>query len=139
MTLPQWHRLYVPLLLAVLLVIPAVAFPESPAEQRPCAGELERFCRDVQPGEGRIMECLQEHDRDLSAACRDKVNVVLARQEVAKQACLKDIEKFCADVTPGGERLMKCLKPHLRELSPHCREKFGRFRARLDSGKKRVQ
>ncbi len=82
------------------------------------------------------MKCLQEHDRELSAVCRDKINVVQKRLEEAKQACAKDIEKFCADVTPGGGRLMKCLKPHLNELTPECREKFGQVKTRMEGGKK---
>jgi hypothetical protein len=137
MTRPQLNRLYVPAsLLTVLLAIPAVAFPAYPIEQRPCADEIEKFCKDVRIGEGRIVKCLREHDRELSAVCRDKVKTVLKRQEEAKQACAKDIEKFCANVTPGGGRLMKCLKPHLEELSPACREKLGPARARRACGKK---
>ena len=137
---PQWNRLYVPILLmAALLVIPAVAFPAAPVEQRPCADELEKFCKDVPHGEGRVLKCLQDHDSELSAVCRDKVNEILKRAEEAKQSCAKDIEKFCANVTPGGGRLLKCLKPHLKELTPACREKFGTVKARMEEGKKTVR
>ena len=120
------YRPYLPpLVMAALLVFPAVASAAEPAEPRPCMDELERFCRDVQPGEGRIIKCLQEHDRNLSPVCRDKIQNILKRLDEAKQACAPDIEKFCADVIPGGGRLIKCLKPHFGELTPACREKAG--------------
>jgi hypothetical protein len=85
--------------------------------------ELEKFCKDVRPGGGRIIKCLQEHDRDLSAACRNKVQSIQRRLEEAKQACAPDIGKFCADVVPGEGRLIKCLSPHFEELTPACKEK----------------
>jgi hypothetical protein len=136
----QWSSLSVTtLFMALLLCIPAVASAAGPAEQKPCADELEKFCKDVRPGEGRILKCLQDHDSELSPICRDKVKEVMKRVEEAKQACAKDIEKFCAGVTPGGGRLMKCLKPHLNELTPECREKFKTVKARAEEGRKTVQ
>jgi len=127
------------LLLTVLLAIPAVAFAAEPAAQKPCADEIEKFCKDARPGEGRIVQCLRDHDGELSAVCRDKVKKVVQRLEEAKQICANDIEKFCADVTPGGGRLIKCLKPHLQELAPACREQLQSVQARTGGGKKPVQ
>jgi hypothetical protein len=34
-----------------------------------CAVDVKRFCRRVPPGDGRILQCLQEHEQDLSEAC----------------------------------------------------------------------
>ena len=137
MTYSQWCRHRVPaLVLAVLFVFPAAAYPGETAEERPCMNELEQFCKEVQPGEGRILKCLQEHDRDLSAVCRDKVQSILKRLEDAKQACAPDIGKFCADVVPGGGRLSKCLTPHFEELTPACKEKAGPIMRRMEKGKK---
>jgi hypothetical protein len=120
------------LVLAVLLAFPAATFPAEPAEQRPCMNELDKFCKEVKPGEGRIIKCLQEHDQELSAVCRDKVQSILKRLEEAKQACGQDIGTFCADVKPGGGRLIKCLSPHFNELAPTCREKLGPIKARYE-------
>jgi hypothetical protein len=140
MTLTQWSRLsLMTLLMAAVLGIPVVASAADPAQQKPCADELEKFCKDVRPGEGRILKCLQDHDSELSPVCRDKVKEVMQRVEEAKQACAKDIEKFCAGVTPGGGRLMKCLKPHINELTPACREQFKTVKARMEEGKKSVR
>lgn len=34
-----------------------------------CAADVKRVCLAVEPGEGRILACLQEHEQDLSEAC----------------------------------------------------------------------
>ena len=34
-----------------------------------CAADIKRICPTVEPGEGRILVCLQEHEQDLSEAC----------------------------------------------------------------------
>ena len=100
-----------------------------------CTEDAAKFCKDVQPGEGGIVQCLRDHDRELSALCRDKVKVVMQRVEEAKHICAKDIEKFCAGVKPGGGRLIKCLNPHMDELTPACREKLQSFTAKASAAR----
>ncbi|MBK8274991.1 MAG: cysteine rich repeat-containing protein [Nitrospira sp.] len=34
-----------------------------------CSADATRMCQTVEPGEGRILACLQEHEQDLSEAC----------------------------------------------------------------------
>ncbi len=119
-------------LLTFILATPMVALSVEPPAQKPCAEEIEKFCGDVRPGEGRIVQCLLDHDSELSTACRDKVKAVVRKLEEAKQACANDISKFCTGVTPGGGRLLNCLKAHSDELSPECREKFRPVKARFE-------
>ena len=38
---------------------------------RPCRPDLQKFCADVQPGGGRIVACLKQHEAELSPACHD--------------------------------------------------------------------
>lgn len=35
-----------------------------------CAADLQAFCKDVRPGEGRLMNCLDTNDDKLSKRCR---------------------------------------------------------------------
>lgn len=35
-----------------------------------CHDDVERLCKDVKPGGGRIRECLRAHSRELSAGCQ---------------------------------------------------------------------
>jgi hypothetical protein len=37
-------------------------------------------------------------------------------------ACGSDVAQFCSQLQPGGGRLWSCVKQHLPELSPSCRQ-----------------
>lgn len=52
--------------------------------------------------------------------------------EDTDRPCQADAKKFCADVKPGGGRLMKCLKEHEAELSPACRQKGQKIHERME-------
>jgi hypothetical protein len=38
-----------------------------------CAGDLGRWCKEVKPGEGRLIACLRPHASQLSTLCREMV------------------------------------------------------------------
>lgn len=40
------------------------------AAREACDDDVEKFCQDVEPGEGRVVTCLKDHMRDLSRECR---------------------------------------------------------------------
>ena len=35
-----------------------------------CADDVQKFCKDVKPGQGHIVNCLREHQKDLSPTCQ---------------------------------------------------------------------
>ena len=37
----------------------------------PCKADVEKFCKNVEQGKGRVARCLKEHKAELSQACRD--------------------------------------------------------------------
>ncbi|HEX9136877.1 MAG TPA: cysteine rich repeat-containing protein, partial [Nitrospirota bacterium] len=39
----------------------------------PCAEDAAKYCKDVQPGQGRMAQCLKEHGNELSAACKEHI------------------------------------------------------------------
>ncbi len=53
------------LLFAVALSLGAVAFAG------PCDADVDKYCGDVQPGQGSIANCLQSQEANLSFQCRD--------------------------------------------------------------------
>jgi len=91
------------------------------ATPRPCSEELEKFCKDVTPGLGKMVICLAEHRKELSPSCSEKVDNAIAKLEQAKKDCAADIASFCPNVTPGGGRLVDCLKKKSDQLAPACR------------------
>jgi multidrug efflux system outer membrane protein len=105
--------------------------PAAPSEEFPCMEEIERYCKDVPPGAGRLLECLAGHERDLSPVCRSKVDQAKSRLEEAKRICTPDLEKFCDGVAPGEGRLLNCLKGKLGELLPACREQVVKIGAKI--------
>ena len=91
------------------------------AKSETCRPEMEKFCKDVAAGQGRVLKCLQEHDADLSAACRAYVNTA-----AQYMACLDDVMRLCPKTQPGGARGMKCLRTHQGELSDECKRELSK-------------
>ncbi len=90
----------------------------------PCAEDAAKYCKDVQPGQGRMAQCLKEHENELSAACKEHIAQMKQRGRGGAEACQDDVLKFCKDVQPGRGGIYRCLKEHENELSPACREKL---------------
>ena len=42
--------------------------------KKTCQGDVTRLCKSVRAGGGRILQCLREHESDLTADCRQAVN-----------------------------------------------------------------
>ncbi|MBA4389965.1 MAG: hypothetical protein C0399_03405 [Syntrophus sp. (in: bacteria)] len=83
--------------------------------------DIEKFCKGMTRGDGRIMKCLKEHESELSPEC--KVNRLELKKKVIemREDCKADVDKFCKDVKPGAGRMIKCLKAHEAELNPACK------------------
>jgi hypothetical protein len=94
-----------------------------------CGEDVQRFCGDLQPGGGRLVQCLSSHTTELSAECG---NIIAAGRGGGKfrAACGEDVQRFCGGVQPGGGRLVQCLSSHTTELSPACGNRIAATRAR---------
>jgi Cysteine rich repeat len=120
-------------LVAVMAAVLGFAFwtvPAVAAQNRACADDVKQFCADVQAGRGNVMKCLTEHQADLSAACKDRIQAAQARAQEARQACQSDAAKFCADVAAGRGAVAKCLRQHESELSAECKASLPQARSR---------
>ena len=84
-----------------------------------CVYDLQRFCANVQPGGGRLVQCLSSHTPELSEACGTMIANARGGTKL-RAACGDDLQRFCADVRPGGGRLVQCLSSHAPEVSPAC-------------------
>jgi hypothetical protein len=47
--------------------------------KRACTNDIEKFCKGVEPGQGRIARCLEEHHPALSPTCAEKMNLDKAK------------------------------------------------------------
>jgi Cysteine rich repeat len=92
-----------------------------------CETEINTYCSQVTPGEGRLLACAYAHEDKLSGGCTwaiykgvaDLEAFVDAVVEVAT-ACEADLTKFCAQVELGEGRVATCLIEHKAEVSVGC-------------------
>src|SRR5690349_12178955 len=108
-----------------MIVIASSAAPakgkQSIADQvkEGCKTELESFCKDVTPGEGRLLACLYAFEKKLSSGCEYALYDASLQLERAAAAfshgvneCHADLEKHCKGVEPGEGRIADCMQKH---------------------------
>ena len=114
----------------IVIALGAVLASAAAADEHPCKADVEKFCAGLQPGQGRIVQCLAQHEADLSPECRQKRDSFREQMEEVRAACEGDVKKFCAGVQPGGGRIARCLQQHTNELSDACRGQGEKMRER---------
>ena len=81
-----------------------------------CLSDAKSLCAGIQPGGGKIRDCLKSHVKDLSDDCQAVVLKV-----VNAKACAGDVKQFCADTKPGEGRVEACMKAHVADVSDACK------------------
>jgi hypothetical protein len=81
-----------------------------------CLKDAKAQCPGVEPGGGKIRECLKSHIKDLSDECKD----VLVKA-VNVKACADDVKQHCAGMEAGGGKIEACLKAKIADLSDACK------------------
>jgi len=69
------------MLLAVVVVVLSLAWGSGVVSaiegnigaNKACSSDVQKFCKDVKPGGGRIVECLKSHQSELCDACSSKL------------------------------------------------------------------
>ena len=92
-----------------------------------CEKELTSYCKDVTPGEGRILACLYAHSDKLTGQCEYALydaavqleRFVAALTYLANE-CDADLEKYCAEIAIGEGRVLKCLDDNAEKISARC-------------------
>lgn len=77
-----------------MLLVAVMAWPVSsmarPQRQGPmqgaCKADVEQFCKDVKPGQGRLAACLKEHKDDVSQPCKDAVKSAAEKRAERRKA-----------------------------------------------------
>ena len=121
------------------LMIIATAFvvgPQASAQEslmeylvQACQGDLEKYCSQVTPGEGRLLHCVAAHEDKLSGQCEyalyqaasllEQVSVAIAY--VARE-CETEIKALCGDVQAGEGRVLACLEAHGEQVGEGCKK-----------------
>lgn len=117
--------------LAVLFAGNVFAAEKGPVETvlDGCKKELEIYCKDVTPGEGRLLACLYAYEDKLSVRCEYSLYDAAAQLERAIAAltyvaneCRGDLKAYCSDVKPGEGRLLQCIDKNMAKVSGRCKQ-----------------
>jgi hypothetical protein len=104
-----------------------------------CQADIDAFCKDVTPGEGRVLSCLGSHEDKLSARCTYSLFDANAQLERFAAAiayvgfeCKADLQKYCGTTEIGDGKLAKCLEANAATLAPGCSQAMKDTQLKVD-------
>ncbi len=94
-----------------------------------CESDIQSYCSQVTPGDGRMLHCMAAHEDKISGRCQYAFyqaatileQMATAIAYVASQ-CATDIETHCSDVAMGEGRILVCLEENEAEVSDVCKQ-----------------
>ena len=112
---------------SVFVLAPVGAMAQGTAVRQACGTDIQQYCAGVEPGDGRLRACVQEHFAAFSETCKQ----ALVSSVALVKACKDDVQRTCPDIQPGGRRIQACMKDHFTEYSDRCKQaivtaKFGK-------------
>ncbi|KAK9797745.1 hypothetical protein WJX73_005342 [Symbiochloris irregularis] len=96
-----------------------------------CRTDVDKLCKSVPKGQGRVHVCLWDNKDKLTEDCRReelKLKIIQSRdirlRPKLNKLCSEEISVFCKDVKPGKGRVFKCLQENLAQpqYSQGCKE-----------------
>ena len=94
-----------------------------------CKKELDTYCKDVTPGEGRVLACLYAYEDKLSGRCQyalydaaAQLERVVAALTYVQNECKDDLKNYCSSIKPGEGRLIQCLDKNGEKVSSRCKQ-----------------
>ncbi|MEW5299471.1 MAG: hypothetical protein WDW36_002486 [Sanguina aurantia] len=87
-----------------------------------CREDVDKFCPDVESGDGRVHRCLREKRKQLSERCRAE-ELLLEEKESGSielsvnllKACNSERRMFCKEVQTGQARVFRCLAENMND------------------------
>ena len=93
-----------------------------------CETDIENYCSQVTPGDGRMLHCMAAHEDKISGECEyafyqaatllEQLSVAIAY--VARE-CETEIESLCSDVMIGEGRILSCLDENEEKVGDACK------------------
>ncbi len=94
-----------------------------------CEGDLQKYCSQVTPGNGRMLHCMAAHEDKISGQCEyafyqtasllEQLSVAIA---YVAQECKTEIQTLCSGVELGEGRILACLDEHSEEVGDSCKK-----------------
>jgi hypothetical protein len=115
------------LILSMSLMLNVSLFAQDAGSQKnSCAADVKKFCAGVEKGQGRIVKCLKEHEKELSPECSSKL--AASKEKMKAKAkdiytnCKDDLQKLCKEAVAGKGGKLKCLESKKDQVSAKCKE-----------------
>ena len=103
--------------LFALGIVSTTASAYTPA----CYKEVRQICSDVEPGEGRLTNCVVRSQSQFSVSCRPEVHAVIEQRGRFTSLCKENAKSLCPGIKPGKGRLYSCLKFNEQLLTSACK------------------
>ncbi len=96
-----------------------------------CGADIEKYCKGVKPGAGRMDACLAKNAGKISGTCNQTYKVALASlqkraaaQEAAPKLCAAEIKRLCSNFRQGNARILRCLirVDNVKKVSNKCNQ-----------------
>jgi len=92
-----------------------------------CSKEIATYCSQVPMGGGRVMNCLFDHENELSSDCEQAIDKGESTIEAALgdanffgANCAADMKRLCPGVVAGDGRLLACLMDNINNTELRC-------------------
>ena len=112
-------------LILMLLSLSIMVAADAYAKGNPCEKDIAKFCKEIEPGEGRILKCLELSEKDLTPLCKKQLAQIEKAVEEVQNACADDYAIFCSSLLPGQGRIAACLEKNQEILTPNCKKNLG--------------
>ena len=94
-----------------------------------CENDIQSYCSQVTPGNGRMLHCMAAHEDKISGQCQYAFyqaatileQIATATAYIASQ-CATDIDTQCSGVAMGEGRILACLSENKAEVSDACNQ-----------------
>jgi hypothetical protein len=101
-----------------------------------CASDIKKYCKDVTPGEGRMIYCMQAHEDKISPKCTYELEEAAASLQATADllkdgvvACKAEITGVCGKIQPGQGRIAACLIANKSTASKDCADAIQKVEA----------
>ena len=95
-----------------------------------CVADIRKLCPGIQPGDGRLRECLRGRIQELSHPCLMTLAKFAEVRKVHKE-CRVQLDEQCGNVRRGDGRFGACRKSAVAGLSDTCKDALSRAVSRV--------
>ena len=85
--------------------VSTLSYAQDVQKQGACKADYEKFCKDVKSGQGRIAQCMKQHEAEFSPACKDQLNAEKERRGILSKPANRMQKNFVKYCTRRGKNL----------------------------------